>query len=161
MKIKLQVNGRKYVLKVKANSLLVTVLREDLGLTGTRVGCDTSQCGACTVHMNGRAIKACSLLAVQADETNILTIEGIGTETSLHPMQEAFRDCHGLQCGFCTPGMIMAAEGLLRENPDPSEEDIRQGLAANICRCTGYVKIIESVQYAVAELKKVGKEIAA
>lgn len=148
MKIKLQVNGRQYVLKVKANSLLVTVLREDLGLTGTRVGCDTSQCGACTVHMNGRAIKACSLLAVQADETNILTIEGIGTETSLHPMQEAFRDCHALQCGFCTPGMIMQAIDLVEHSERLDSAEIRRGIEGNICRCTGYHNIVRAIAQA-------------
>jgi carbon-monoxide dehydrogenase small subunit len=128
--------------------LLVQFIREHLELTGTHVGCDTAQCGACTIHMDGKAVKSCSFLAVQANGSSITTIEGIGTPEKMHPMQEAFRECHGLQCGFCTPGMVMSAIDLLNNNPKPSEAEIRESLEGNICRCTGYHNIVRAVQRA-------------
>ena len=145
MQISLTVNGREHSLDVPDNTLLVDILREHLGLTGTHVGCDTSQCGACTVHMDGRAVKSCSLLAGQVDGAAITTIEGIGTPGDLHPMQAAFRECHALQCGFCTPGMIMRAIDLLNDNPNPDQQTIREGLEGNLCRCTGYQNIVKAV----------------
>src|SRR5438477_13032637 len=131
--------------------LLVSFLREVLGLTGTNVGCDTSSCGACTVHLGGESVKSCTVLAVQADGEEITTIEGLATGEELHPMQEAFRQNHGLQCGFCTPGMVMASVALLKENPHPSEEEIRRGLEGNLCRCTGYHNIVRAVLEAAGE----------
>lgn len=145
-KIELTVNGTKHMREVEDRALLVDVLRDQLQLTGTHIGCDTSQCGCCTVHVNGRAIKSCTMLAVQAGGADIVTIEGMAKGDKLHPVQQAFTDCHALQCGFCTPGMIMAAEALLRANPHPDRAAIRSALAGNLCRCTGYVKIIESVE---------------
>ena len=142
------VNGGSYQLDVKPRRLLVHALREDLGLTGTHVGCDTSSCGACTVHLDGRAVKSCTVLAVQCDGREVTTIEGLGSTDDLHPVQEAFWEHHGLQCGFCTPGMIMAAADLLERNPQPSEGDIRHALEGNLCRCTGYHNIINAVQAA-------------
>jgi carbon-monoxide dehydrogenase small subunit len=130
---------------VPPNTLLVDIIREHLGLTGTHVGCDTSQCGACTVHVNGNAVKACSILAGQADGASITTIEGIGTPEDLHPMQAAFRECHALQCGFCTPGMIMRAIDLVEKTPDLTNQDVREGLEGNLCRCTGYHNIVKAV----------------
>ena len=145
MKITLTVNGDSHELDVPENTLLVEILREGLGLTGTHVGCDTSQCGACTVHVDGRAVKSCSLLAGQADGAEITTIEGIGTADDLHPMQAAFRECHALQCGFCTPGMIMRAIDLV-ENADTLDGTaVREGLEGNLCRCTGYHNIVKAV----------------
>jgi carbon-monoxide dehydrogenase small subunit len=143
--VRLKVNGTEHELAVEPRRLLVHALREDLGLTGTHVGCDTSNCGACTVHLDGRAVKSCTVFAVQADGAEITTIEGLGSEDSLHPLQEAFWNDHGLQCGFCTPGMIMAAAALLAENPDPTEQEVRHALDGNLCRCTGYHNIVRAV----------------
>jgi aerobic carbon-monoxide dehydrogenase small subunit len=140
-----QVNGKAVHVEVEPETLLVEALRVNLGLTGTHVGCDTSQCGACVVHVDGRSIKSCTMLAVQAAGTKVVTIEGLGSATSLHPMQAAFREHHALQCGFCTPGMIMSAVELLQHNPDPSEHEVRAGLDGNICRCTGYHNIVAAV----------------
>jgi len=145
MEISLTVNGTAHTLDVPANTLLVEVIRERLGLTGTHVGCDTSQCGACTVHMGGRAVKSCTVLAAQADGANVITIEGIGTPEALHPMQAAFRDCHALQCGFCTPGMIMSAIDLVERADGLTNRDVREGLEGNLCRCTGYHNIVRAV----------------
>ena len=145
MEVTLTVNGASHTLDVPDNTLLVEVLRERLGLTGTHVGCDTSQCGACVVHMDGRAVKSCTVLAGQADGADVTTIEGIGTADALHPMQEAFRDCHALQCGFCTPGMIMAAIDLVQTSEDLDEQAVRDGLEGNLCRCTGYHNIVRAV----------------
>ena len=155
------VNGRERDDVVGDNILLVDYLRESIGLTGTKIGCDGGECGCCTVLVDGQPRHACLSLAATCANKDIITIEALEVRGRLSALQRGFHEKLGAQCGFCTPGMIMAAEGLLRENPDPSEEDIRQGLAANICRCTGYVKIIESVQYAVEELKRAGKGIAA
>ena len=145
MEVSLTVNGTSHSLDVPDNTLLVEVLRERLGLTGTHVGCDTSQCGACVVHMDGRAVKSCTVLAGQADGADVTTIEGIGTADDLHPMQEAFRDCHALQCGFCTPGMIMAAIDLVQTHENLDEQAVRDGLEGNLCRCTGYHNIVRAV----------------
>jgi carbon-monoxide dehydrogenase small subunit len=140
------VNGEQHTNDVEPRLLLVHYIREVLGLTGTNVGCDTSSCGACSVHLNGEAVKSCTVLAVQADGQQVTTIEGLApSEDQLHPMQEAFREHHGLQCGFCTPGMVMAATSLLREIPDPTERQVREGLEGNLCRCTGYHNIVEAV----------------
>jgi aerobic carbon-monoxide dehydrogenase small subunit len=143
--VRLSVNGAEHQLEVEPRLLLVHALRDNLGLTGTHVGCDTSNCGACTVHMDGRAVKSCTVFAVQADGVPVTTIEGMGSEEHLHPLQEAFWNDHGLQCGFCTPGMIMAAAALLADNPSPSEEEVRHGLEGNLCRCTGYHNIVKAV----------------
>jgi carbon-monoxide dehydrogenase small subunit len=143
--VTLIVNGVEHHLEVEPRRLLVHALRDDLGLTGTHVGCDTSNCGACTVHLDGQAVKSCTVLAVQADGGEVTTIEGLGSEDALHPVQEAFWNDHGLQCGFCTPGMIMAAAALLAENPNPTEEEVRHGLEGNLCRCTGYHNIVKAV----------------
>ena len=145
MQISLTVNGEAHSLDVPENTLLVEIIRDNLRLTGTHVGCDTSQCGACTVHMNGRAVKACSLLAGQVDGAEITTIEGIGTPDDLHPMQAAFRECHALQCGFCTPGMIMRAIDLVENTPELDGPAVREGLEGNLCRCTGYHNIVKAV----------------
>ena len=145
MEVTLTVNGASHSLDVPDNALLVEVLREHLGLTGTHVGCDTSQCGACVVHMDGCAVKSCTVLAGQANGADVTTIEGIGTADALHPMQEAFRDCHALQCGFCTPGMIMAAIDLVQTSEDLDEQAVRDGLEGNLCRCTGYHNIVRAV----------------
>jgi aerobic carbon-monoxide dehydrogenase small subunit len=139
------VNGQQQSHEVEPRLLLVHYLREVVGLTGTNVGCDTSSCGACTVHVDGESVKSCTMLAVQADGAAILTIEGLATDGQLHPMQQAFQDQHGLQCGFCTPGMVMAAVSLLKENPSPTEHDVREGLEGNLCRCTGYHNIVQAV----------------
>jgi carbon-monoxide dehydrogenase small subunit len=145
LRIKVKVNGTEHEHDVEPRLLLVHYIRETLGLTGTNVGCDTSSCGACTVHVNGESVKSCTMLAVQADGTEINTIESLASDGQLHPMQEAFRQNHGLQCGFCTPGMVMAAVSLLRENPNPTEEEVRYGLEGNLCRCTGYHNIVKAV----------------
>ena len=152
MQVSLKVNGEEHNLDVSPSKLLVDFVREDLGLTGTHVGCDTSQCGACTVHLNGRAVKSCSILVAQIDGAEVLTIEGIGTTEDLHPMQAAFRECHALQCGFCTPGMIMQAIELVESTPDLDDDKIREGLKGNICRCTGYQNIVKAIQM-VADTK--------
>lgn len=146
--ITLSVNGRPHTVQVEPRALLAYVLRDDLDLTGTHIGCDTSQCGACTVHLDGRAVKSCTVLAVQAEGREITTIEGIGTAENLHPLQNAFWEKHGLQCGFCTPGMIMTAADLLASNPKPTEAEIRHALEGNYCRCTGYQNIVEAVKAA-------------
>jgi carbon-monoxide dehydrogenase small subunit len=151
--VKINVNGKRHVHEVEDRTLLVNLLRENLELTGTHVGCDTSQCGACTVLVNGRAVKSCTLLAVQAQGAKVLTIESMARKGKLHPIQQAFTECHGLQCGFCTPGMIMATAGLLEDNPDPSDEEIIHGLEGNLCRCTGYVNIVRAVKRA-AQLQR-------
>jgi carbon-monoxide dehydrogenase small subunit len=145
LQIKVTVNGAVRENDVEPRLLLVHYLRETLGLTGTNIGCDTSSCGACTVHVDGESVKSCTMLAVQADGTSITTIEGLATNGTLHPMQEAFHQNHGLQCGYCTPGMVMAAVSLLKENPDPTEAEVREGLEGNLCRCTGYHNIVKAV----------------
>ncbi len=145
MEISLTVNGTEYTTDVPDNSLLVEIIRERLNLTGTHVGCDTSQCGACTIHMDGRSVKSCTVLAGQADGADITTIEGIGTVDALHPMQEAFRENHALQCGFCTPGMIMSAIDLVEKGKPLDERSVREGLEGNLCRCTGYHNIVKAV----------------
>ncbi|MPZ75473.1 MAG: 2Fe-2S iron-sulfur cluster binding domain-containing protein [Deltaproteobacteria bacterium] len=150
--IKVTVNGVKHEAVVEPRTLLVYFLREQLALTGTHVGCDTSQCGACTIHLNGRAVKSCTILAVQANGKEITTIEGLARGDAFHPVQEGFREKHGLQCGYCTPGMIMTAAHLLETNPDPSEEEIKHALEGNLCRCTGYVNIVESVKWAAQKM---------
>ena len=145
MKISVTVNGTVHESDVEPRTLLVHYVRETLGLTGTNIGCDTSSCGACSLHLNGEAVKSCTVLAVQADGAEITTIEGLASDGVLHPMQEAFRQNHGLQCGYCTPGMVMAATSLLKENPHPTEAEVRMGLEGNLCRCTGYHNIVKSV----------------
>jgi len=146
--VTLTVNGRAHTQQVEPRLLLVDLIREGLGLTGTNIGCDTSQCGACTVLLDGEAVKSCTVLAVQADGSSITTIEGLATDGKLHPMQNAFWEKHGLQCGFCTPGMIIAATDLLKRNPHPTEAEIRHGLEGNLCRCTGYHNIVAAVKHA-------------
>ena len=155
--ISLTVNGRAVQAQVDPRLLLVQLLREQLQLTGTHVGCDTAQCGACTVHLNGRAVKACSMLALQAQGGEVTTIEGLSQNGTLHPMQAAFKECHGLQCGFCTPGMVMSAVKLLEDKPKASEQEIRDGLEGNICRCTGYHNIVKSIQ--LCQSGKVGAAV--
>ena len=146
--VSITVNGRLRKASVEPRTLLVLFLREQLFLTGTHVGCDTSQCGACTVLIDGRTAKACTIFAVQADGSQVTTIEGLATEGTLHPLQQGFWEEHGLQCGFCTPGMIMAAVGLLQDNPKPSQREIREGISGNFCRCTGYQHIVNAIQHA-------------
>jgi carbon-monoxide dehydrogenase small subunit len=148
--INVTVNGRSRSDDVEPRLLLVHYLREQCGLTGTHVGCDTSNCGACSVHLDGEAVKSCTVLAVQAHGHSVTTIEGLANGDEFHPVQEGFRQCHGLQCGYCTPGMIMAAAGLLADNPNPTEHEVRIGLEGNICRCTGYQKIVDAVMWAAA-----------
>lgn len=145
MKISVTVNGTVHESDVEPRTLLVHYIREALSLTGTNIGCDTSSCGACSIHLDGEAVKSCTVLAVQADGAQITTIEGMAVDGVLHPMQQAFMENHGLQCGYCTPGMVMAATSLLKENPHPSEEEVRIGLEGNLCRCTGYHNIVKSV----------------
>jgi carbon-monoxide dehydrogenase small subunit len=161
--VEFTVNGKRIEREVEPRTLLVHFLREELGLTGTHIGCETSICGACTILVNGRAAKSCTLLTVQADGSTITTIEGLAPmardeglvgENELHPLQEGFRQCHGLQCGFCTPGMILVSKAFLDHNPEPSEAEIRHALEGNYCRCTGYQHIVQSVQYAASELAK-------
>ena len=149
--VRLHVNGVEHHLDVEPRLLLVHALRDKLGLTGTHVGCDTSNCGACTMHLDGRAVKSCTVLAVQADGAEVTTIEGLGTQDQLHPLQEAFWNDHGLQCGYCTPGMIMSAANLLNDNPKPTETQIREGISGNFCRCTGYQHIVYAIQFAAAK----------
>ena len=146
--VSITVNGVQYSRDVEPRMLLVHFLRDVLGLTGTNIGCDTSQCGACTVHMDGMSVKSCTVLAVQADGSNVTTIEGLAQNSKLHPMQQAFWDHHGLQCGYCTPGMIMTAVKLVENNPHPTDEEIRHGLEGNLCRCTGYQNIVKAVRAA-------------
>ena len=153
--VTMTVNGKTRTGAVEPRTLLVQVLRDTLGLTGTHVGCDTSQCGACVVHVGGKSVKSCTMLAVQAEGATVLTIEGLAG-AALHPMQEAFRDNHGLQCGFCTPGMVMSAVDLVRVNPTPSEHQIREWLEGNICRCTGYHNIVKSVKAGAAAMAEAG-----
>lgn len=150
-KIKLTVNGKRYTRDVEDRTLLANLIRDELGLTGTHIGCDTTQCGACTIHMNGRAVKSCTVLAAQASGAEIVTIEGLAQDGQLHPVQQAFTDNHALQCGFCTPGMIMAAAGLLQDHPHPTDEQIYDGLEGNLCRCTGYINIVKAVKQAAGE----------
>ena len=150
MKIALKINGTSYSHEVEPRLLLVHYLREVAGLTGPHVGCETSLCGACTVEVNGKAVKSCTMFAVQADGTNVTTIEGLAINGNLHPMQEAFWNEHGLQCGFCTPGMILTSKQILERNPNPTEEEIRHGLTGNVCRCTGYQHIVNAVKTAAA-----------
>ncbi len=153
MKISVTVNGTVYERDVEPRTLLAYFLRENLGLTGTHVGCDSSSCGVCVVVLDGeRAVKSCTMFAVMADGHEITTVEGLATGATLHPLQQAFWDCHGLQCGYCTPGMLMTSLVLLKNNPDPSEPEIREALAGNLCRCTGYQNIVKSVQQAAREL---------
>jgi carbon-monoxide dehydrogenase small subunit len=156
-KVAVTVNGRKHEHEVEPRLLLVHYLRDTLGLTGTHIACDTSQCGSCTIHVDGKAIKSCTMFAVQADGRNIKTIEGMATDGNLHPIQQAFWDEHGLQCGFCTPGFIMATAYLLEQNPNPSDEEIVRGLEGNLCRCTGYVNIIKSVKSAAKTMSASAK----
>jgi aerobic carbon-monoxide dehydrogenase small subunit len=152
--ITVKVDGVSYTDEVEPRMLLVQYLRESLGKTGTLIGCDTSNCGACTVHLDGASVKSCTMLAVQADGHEVTTIEGIARGGELHPVQAAFHENHALQCGFCTPGMIMCAIDLLQENPDPSEAEVREGIEGNLCRCTGYQNIVRAVQHAAGEMKQ-------
>lgn len=152
--ITIEVNGKSHTRKVDPRLLLVHFLREELNLTGTNIGCETSLCGACTVLVDGKAVKSCTQLAVQADGASVQTIEGLGSNGDLHPLQQAFWEEHGLQCGYCTPGMILAAADLLKNNPQPTEEEIRKGLKGNICRCTGYHNIVRAVQSAARSLQR-------
>lgn len=152
MKVSIEVNGQTQERDVEPRITLVDFLRNELGLTGTNIGCDTSQCGACTVHMDGMAVKSCTVLAAQADGASVTTIEGLASNGQLHPMQQAFWDAHGLQCGYCTPGMIMASVKLAENNPSISDDEIRHGLEGNFCRCTGYQNIVKAVKTAAAEM---------
>ena len=151
--VNLTVNGAAMEADVEPRLLLVHLLRDNFGLTGTHVGCDTSNCGACTVLVDGESAKSCTMLAVQADGRSVSTVEGLATGATLHPLQQAFWDQHGLQCGFCTPGMLMQASWLLAQNDDPNEDEIREGIAGNLCRCTGYVNIVKSIQQAAGEMR--------
>jgi carbon-monoxide dehydrogenase small subunit len=160
MNVELTVNGKTQSVQCEDRTLLVDLLREQLGLTGTHLGCDTSQCGCCTVHLDGQAVKSCTVLAAQADGSRITTIEGLSQGDVLHPVQQAFSACHGLQCGYCTPGMIMASTDLLRRHPDPTDEQIREGLAGNLCRCTGYVNIVAAVKQAASLMRAAGGQSA-
>lgn len=153
--LSLKVNGNPVTAEVEGRTLLVSVLRDQLRLTGTHVGCDTSQCGACVVHVDGRSVKSCSMLALQAADAEVLTIEGLAVGDELHPMQAAFREHHGLQCGFCTPGMIMSALDLVRCTPDPDDRDVREWLDGNLCRCTGYQNIVRAIKAGAAAMREV------
>ncbi|MBI2247589.1 MAG: (2Fe-2S)-binding protein [Armatimonadetes bacterium] len=152
-RISVTINGTVHEAEVESRLLLVHFLREVLGLTGTHIGCDTTNCGACTVLLQGRAVKSCTVLAVQADGREVMTVEGLARNGQLHPVQEGFFEKHGLQCGFCTPGMMMSAYALLQQNPNPSEGEIRWGISGNLCRCTGYVNIVEAVKYAAEKMR--------
>jgi carbon-monoxide dehydrogenase small subunit len=159
--ISLTVNGKPVAAEVEPRLLLIHYLREELGLTGPHIGCETSHCGACTVDLDGRSVKSCTIFAVQAEGASIITIEGLAAaDGTLHPLQEGFREMHGLQCGFCTPGMILRAFRLLQENPDPSEAEIRAGIAGNLCRCTGYQNIVKAIRYAADKLNAPAREAA-
>jgi aerobic carbon-monoxide dehydrogenase small subunit len=160
-KIKVTVNGAAQEVEVEARLLLVHHLRENLRLTGTHIGCDTTHCGACTVLLDGKPVKSCTVLAVQADGREVTTVEGLEKDGKLHPVQEGFWEKHGLQCGYCTPGMLMTSCALLEQNPDPTELEIREAISGNLCRCTGYVNIIKAVQYAAEKQKKEGAHVAA
>jgi len=151
--VTLTINGESLTRSVEARTLLVHFIREDLSLTGTHIGCDTTSCGACTVLINGKPVKSCTVFAVQAEGAEIETIESVAADGKLHPLQEGFWEKHGLQCGYCTPGMIMSAKGFLAENPNPTEDEIRHGISGNLCRCTGYNKIVEAIQYAAEKLQ--------
>jgi len=153
-KVTIKVNGKSQTRTVEDRTLLVDFLRDELKLTGTHIGCDTSQCGCCTVHVDGRAVKSCSMLAAQANGASIVTIEGLAKQGKLHPIQRAYSECHGLQCGFCTPGMIMATAGLLKDKPNPTEEEIYKGLEGNLCRCTGYINIVKAVKMSAKLLRR-------
>lgn len=153
LRVSFVLNGESVTAEVSSRTLLVEMIREHLGLTGTHVGCDTSQCGACVIHVNGRSVKSCTMLAAQAEGANVVTIEGVAKGGILHPLQESFRQYHGLQCGFCTPGMIMSTLDLIARNPDPSEQEIKEWLEGNLCRCTGYQNIVRAVQSAAAEMR--------
>lgn len=153
MQLEVKVNGKEYTSEVAPMMSLATYLREVLRLTGTHIGCDTSNCGSCTITVDGKAVKSCTILAVQADGSDITTIEGLAQNGEMHPLQSAFKENHGLQCGFCTPGMIMTAVDILQENPNPSEDEIRRGLDGNFCRCTGYHNIVKSIQHAAESMK--------
>jgi carbon-monoxide dehydrogenase small subunit len=150
--IKLTLNGQSIEADVPARLLLVHFLRENLNMTGTHIGCDTTSCGACTVLINGRTAKSCTILAVQANGAELMTVEGLAQNGALHPIQEGFHQCHGLQCGFCTPGMMLSSVALLKENPHPTEDEIRWGISGNLCRCTGYNNIVKAVQYAAEKM---------
>ena len=156
--IKVSVNGEEHAGTVEGRTLLVHFIRENLSLTGTHIGCDTTSCGACTVILNGRAVKSCTVFAAQADGGTVETIEGLAQGAELHPLQEGFWEKHGLQCGYCTPGMIMSAKDFLSRNPNPTEDEIRHGISGNLCRCTGYNKIVEAIQYAAEKLGQTGEQ---
>ena len=156
LKIRLKINGEEREAEVEPRLLLVHLIRETLGLTGTHIGCDTSNCGACTVLLDGKPIKSCTIFAVQADGREVLTVEGLAKDGELHPIQEGFWQEHGLQCGFCTPGMLMTGYAFLQQNANPSEDEIRQAISGNLCRCTGYVNIVKSVEYAARKLQEGG-----
>ena len=158
--ITVTVNGEAVTKEVDGRTLLVHFIRENLSLTGTHIGCDTTSCGACTVHLNGTAVKSCTVFAVQADGATVETVESLANGAELHPLQEGFWEKHGLQCGYCTPGMLMTAKELLARNPDPTEEEIRWGISGNLCRCTGYNKIVEAIQYAAAKMREAKEEAA-
>lgn len=154
VKVTCRVNGKTYTAMAEPRTLLVYFLRDELNLTGTHVGCDTGHCGACTIMMNGKTVKSCMVLAVQAQGADILTVEGLAEDDKLHPLQEAFWENHGLQCGYCTPGMLMSALFLLKRNPDPTEEEIRRAIEGNLCRCTGYVNIVKSIKAAAKKMRE-------
>ena len=161
MQVSMKINGQTVSHDVEPRTLLVHYIRENAGLTGTNIGCDSSSCGACTIHINGESVKSCTMFAVQADGTDITTIEGLATNGEFHPMQQAFHENHGLQCGYCTAGMVMAAVSLLEEIPNPTEADVRCGLEGNLCRCTGYVNIVKAVQSASEKMAAVAGTAAA
>ncbi len=158
--VKIDINGETIEQEVDSRKLLVHFIRDDLHMTGTHIGCDTSSCGACTVLLDGKAVKSCTVFAVQANGKQVETIEGMEQDGQLHPLQEGFHEEHGLQCGFCTPGMILRAKELLEKNPNPTEEEIRWGISGNLCRCTGYVNIIKAIQYAAEKMKQPQQEAA-